>query len=841
MFKLFGSKKLVSLRKQFKLLASILVIFIVAGAWFGYTNLSSTRLAIEKNLAERNNLLESTHVVRALLLDTYRSLDSFLLEPSEPEYRESVSISINEAVFYSQKLLEAAQTNTDISTESIEQLILTLRRLNTETDELIETRLNPSLQYPSLAVGSELLGPNRNRANNEIALALNALKGEERLDGRPDVTELFMNVRHLWTQVLSNFRLYLANRMGSFNEDSLPVQELAIETLYKEFQVEMTRIQVLVDDEVIGFETSDAYAEFLGATGRWFDGFQKVKLIHNSSEWRIDAKLMKQNIVPSIQEASEILRLLNDRIVRASEQDIEIFAEVAAQQTLILWLIAGLGIAFLASVVMTAERLVFLPISIIAKALKAQALGKTSLQLPVAKSVETRDLTEAFSEMSRQIGVRQSELEHRALHDGLTSLPNRTLLHENINHDISIARRDGSQLALLMIDLDRFKDVNDTLGHQVGDQLLVAVGKRLGSCLRDVDTVARMGGDEFAVLLPDVDAIQAELVAEKLFKRSQLPYEINDFKLTTPASIGIAMYPEHGKDAPVLLRHADVAMYVAKQDRIGYSLYDPEYDQYSIKRFAMISDLREALLHDNLELYFQPKMDIFSRQVIGVEALLRWNHPEHGFIPPEQIVELAEHTGTISALTYWVIDQALEQVTAWQAKGINLEVSVNVSAHNLREERFVNDIRTIVERHEFPCQLLTLEITENAMMENPTRAIDILKDLDEMGIKLAVDDYGTGFSSLSYLSKLPVDELKIDKSFVFEMDKDRNNETIVRSTIELAHNLGLNVVAEGIESELVWNILRSFGCDQGQGYYMSKPLPVAELEVWLSNGQSLAG
>jgi len=840
MFKLFGSEKLVSLRNQFKLLASILVIFIVAGAWFGYTNLSSTRLAIENNLAERSKLLESTHVVRALLLDTYRSLDSFLLEPSRVEYRDSVAVSINEAVFYSQKLLDATQNSNEISSESIELLIATLRRLITETDELIETRLNPSLQYPSLAVGRRLLGPNRNRANNEIALALNALRGEEKLDGRPDITELFMNARHLWTQMLSNFRLYLANRMGSFNEDSLPIQEQGIETLYKEYLVEMARIQQLVDDEVVGFETSDAFTEFLNATKRWHEGFQEVKRIHHTSEWRIDAKLMKQNIVPSIQEASEILRLVNDRLVQAAEQDIETFDKVATQQTFILWLIAGLGIAFLASVVMTAERLVFSPISIIAKALKAQALGKTSLELPIAKSRETRDLTEAFSEMSRQINMRQSELEYRALHDGLTSLPNRSLLYENINHDISIARRDGAQVALLMIDLDRFKEVNDTFGHQVGDQLLIEVGNRLSTSLRDVDTVARMGGDEFAVILPEVDVMQAQHVAKKLFRRSQIPYVINDFKLTAPASIGIAMYPKHGTDAQVLLRRADVAMYVAKQDRIGYSVYDPDYDQYSIKRFAMISDLREALIKNNLELYYQPKMDMKSQQVLGVEALLRWNHPEHGFIPPEQIVELAEHTGTISELTYWVIDRALEQIIAWQEKGINLDVSVNVSAHNLRDEGFVGKISGIIHRHKFPCDQLTLEITENAMMENPTRAIDILKELDEMGVRLAVDDYGTGFSSLSYLSKLPVDELKIDKSFVFDMDTDRNNETIVRSTVELAHNLNMSVVAEGIESELVWNILRSFGCDHGQGYFMSKPLPVVELEAWFKTGQSMS-
>jgi len=833
MFKQSGSEKLVSLRSRFKLLASILVFFIIAGAWFGYQNQSNTRLAIENNLIERNNLLESTHIIRALLLDAYKSIDSFLLEPSQIEYRDNIFISIKEALFYTNQLLEAAPTNEEIRAEDIRQLIATLKKLDSDATELIETRLDSSRQYPSMAVGGEVMQPNRNRANNAIALAINALKGDEKPEGRPDVLEQFITVRHLWTQVLSNFRLYLANRVGSFNEAALPIQERGIETMYKEYRVEMARIQQLVDDEIVGFETGDAYVDMLEATENWFDGFQKVKFIHHTSEWRIDAKLMKENIVPSIQQASSLLRTVNDRIVQAAEQDIETIENVASQQTLVLWLIAGVGIAFILSVVMSAERLVFAPIAVIARALKAQALGKPNLEIPVSRSTETRDLTQAFGEMSRQIHMRQSELEYRALHDSLTSLPNRTLLYENINHDISIARRDGTQLALLIIDLDRFKEVNDTLGHQVGDQLLVDVGKRLNSSLREVDTVARMGGDEFAVLLPDVNPSQAELVANKLHESSQTPYEMNELKLAASASIGIAMYPEHGEDAQSLLRHADVAMYQAKQDRTGYSIYDPENDQYSIQRFAMITELREALQQDKLELFYQPKLDVKSKDVLGVEALLRWNHPEHGFVPPEQIVDLAEHTGTISTLTYWVIETALKQIIAWQSSGINLEISVNISAHNLRDESFVDKVRQVLHRYEFPCQLLTLEITENAMMENPIRAIDILNELDEMGIRLTVDDYGTGFSSLYYLSKLPVDELKIDKSFVFDMDTDRNNETIVRSTIELAHNLGLNVVAEGIESELVWNILRSFGCDHAQGFYMSKPLPANELELWL--------
>lgn len=831
----------ISLRRRLKVFASLLVLLIFVSAGYGYQRLSITQSTIKVNLVERNNVLEATHILRAGLLDTYQAINSFLLEPSQVEFSESINETLGLSISLSKNLADGALPLHEGNKEDFYKLYVTLRIIADDIDELIEIRLDPNRQYPSLAIGSDIMQPNRNNVNNAFGVAINALNGEEKLIENPEVLEVFINGRHLWTQVLSNFRLYLANRMGSFNEKALSAQEKGIETLYGEYRNNIKRLQVLVDDGVIGFETSEAYDVLLESSAGWFSGFQKVKHIHGTDAWRIDAKQMKEKITPNIERASNILRIVSTGLADEAGDDVTELGKVASQQTLILWLVAGIAMTFVIFIFVSVEKAILTPISIIASALKQEALGKTAQELPTMYSSETKDLVDAFSEMSRQIHLRQSELEYRALHDSLTSLPNRTLLFDHIEHDIFIARRENTQLSLLMIDLDLFKEVNDTFGHAIGDQLLIEVGKRFKEVLRDIDTVARMGGDEFSILLPGVGQDEVISIAKKMLKVSQLPYEINELKLVVSASIGAAIFPMHGEDAKNLLQHADVAMYVAKQNKLGYSIYDPAQDQYSIKRYSMIADLQEAIENDTLELYYQPKLELRSKNLLGVEALLRWTHPEHGFVPPEEIVELAEQTGFISKLTYWVAEKAIIQLMLWREKNINFDVSINISAHDLKEESFVSGIKAILEKHQFPHESLTLEVTENAMMSNPMLAINTLTEFSNMGLSISVDDYGTGFSSLSYLSKLPVNELKIDKSFVMNMDTDSSNETIVRSTIELAHNLGLKVVAEGIETELVWNMLRSYGCDEAQGYFMSKPIPAQEFEDWLENKQQAVG
>jgi len=426
----------------------------------------------------------------------------------------------------------------------------------------------------------------------------------------------------------------------------------------------------------------------------------------------------------------------------------------------------------------------------------------------------------------------EETLRHQARHDALTDLPNRVLLHERI----VATRGDGSDaprpFALLLLDLDHFKEVNDTVGHERGDALLRTVAARLQAVTRADDTVARLGGDEFAVLLPGADADGAARVAEAIRAALDAPLHVEGLLLRVGASVGGALAPAHGLDGDTLLRRADVAMYVAKRTRRGYALYEPARDQYSPERLALGGELRDAIEQGALTLHYQPQVDLATGRITGVEALVRWPHPAQGLIPPDQFIPLAEHTGLIAPLTAWVLAEAIRQCRAWQRAGRLLTVSVNLSMWNLHDATLPDRVAALLRDHGMSPAWLRLELTESALMADPERAMDVLARLSGLGVGLAVDDFGSGYSSLAYLKTLPVDELKIDKGFVREMATDATDAAIVASTVALGHALGLRVVAEGIEDQVTWELLVGMGCDVAQGYYMSRPLPATDLQRW---------
>jgi diguanylate cyclase (GGDEF)-like protein len=394
---------------------------------------------------------------------------------------------------------------------------------------------------------------------------------------------------------------------------------------------------------------------------------------------------------------------------------------------------------------------------------------------------------------------------------------------------------------LLLIDLDRFKEVNDALGHHYGDRLLLQVGERLRGSLREVDTVARLGGDEFAVLLPRIETAEgATTVARKLQAAlEEEPFLLEDLALDVEASIGVAIYPRHGSDTDELLQHAEIAMYVAKDTHTGFVLFDPKLDQHSPDRLALLGELRRAIEHGQLLLHYQPKVDAHTGQMLGVEALVRWQHPDHGLLSPGEFIPLAERTGLLSPLTHYVLDAALRQCRAWQQAGRELSMAINVSARSLLDLAFPDQVASLLARCEVPARLLVVEITESTIMADPTRALEVLGRLDAMGVQVSIDDFGTGYSSMAHLKNLPVHELKIDRSFVSQMINNTSDEVIVRSTIDLGRNLGLRVVAEGVEDEATWRALDALGCDAIQGYHVSRPVPPDDLIRWSERQQAV--
>lgn len=446
---------------------------------------------------------------------------------------------------------------------------------------------------------------------------------------------------------------------------------------------------------------------------------------------------------------------------------------------------------------------------------------------------EIAELGAGFNSMSTRLKELYDSLESLAFTDPLTKLPNRTLFHERLQQAIEEAKRDYRPFALLLMDLDRFKDINDTLGHQVGDLLLQQVAARLRSKLRDIDTVARMGGDEFAILLPAVSDKHATMAARMLLQALRAPFRIEEQSLDIGASIGVALYPDHGVDANILIQRADVAMYSAKHANSGHALYDSKLDQHNPTRLTLLGELRHAVEQEQFVLYYQPKVNLKTFQVTGVEALVRWNHPREELLLPDTFIPLLEQTGMIRSLTPWVLNESLRQGQMLQDKGVPITISMNLSVRDLQDPYLADAFAEQLAALQISPRWLELEITESAVMTEPERALEVLTRLSAMGLRIAIDDFGTGYSSLSYLKKLPVNTIKIDKSFVIGMVRDENDAAIVRTSVDLAHNLKLEAVAEGVENEETLNRLGELGCDTAQGNYISRPLSAEELAVWL--------
>lgn len=433
-----------------------------------------------------------------------------------------------------------------------------------------------------------------------------------------------------------------------------------------------------------------------------------------------------------------------------------------------------------------------------------------------------------------QISRRKSESTGGSGHDALTGLSNRECFHERLAELVQQGKAQNFSLSLLIMDLDRFKEVNDTLSHRTGDELLQQVASRIVEVTPDAVTRCRLGGDEFAILLR-AEEHSAMIAAKKIQSALEIPILLDDIEIEIRASIGIALFPDHGVTDHELFRRAEVAMYNAKRHALGSAVYSSELDPYNVRRLTLLGELRSAMENQQLLLHYQPKIDLTTNRAVGVEALLRWKHPQHGLIPPGEFIPIAEQSDLIHNLTYWVMDEALLQCHVWRQMGYTLNVALNLSPRNLHNPGFPIKVGGLLAKWAVPASGITLEITENAIMIDPERALKILLRLNHMGVNLSIDDFGTGYSSLLYLKRLPVSQIKVDRSFVMDMTHDNDDAIIVQSTIDLGHNMNCQVVAEGVENKETLERLRRMGCDQIQGYYLSRPLPADEITAWFAH------
>jgi len=532
-------------------------------------------------------------------------------------------------------------------------------------------------------------------------------------------------------------------------------------------------------------------------------------------------------------DGSRIHTLLQRSVADAARpyRDLEVKIFVLSTIALIVALIAAMFFA----------RGVSRPLERLAQGAQRIERGNYADAVDVKQRDEIGRLAVAFNEMRTGIADREERIRYQATHDALTGLPNRVLFLDRLAQTIAGAKRPGDTVAIIMMDLDRFKEINDTLGHHFGDDLLKEIGLRLKQTLRETDTVARLGGDEFAVTFYASERFTAAEMAARLTRTFEAPFQLASVSIEVNASMGIAICPDHANDAETLMKRADVAMYDAKRTHSPFMTYEPGRDEHSLRRLAILSELRNAVARDELVIHYQPKIDVKSDKAVHAEALVRWRHPVHGILSPDEFIPLAEQSGNIGMITKWVLRRAIMDCGAWNAAGLHLTIAINLSVLDLFDAKLPAYIDELLAEARLSPSKVVLEITESAVMKDPTYALRILSDLKNRGVALAIDDYGTGYSSLSHLKRLPVDELKIDKSFVVNLrDASKDDILIVRSTIELGHNMGLKVIAEGVENAETWRILKELGCDMAQGYYVSPPLPIAEFQEWLASRARIA-
>jgi len=505
-----------------------------------------------------------------------------------------------------------------------------------------------------------------------------------------------------------------------------------------------------------------------------------------------------------------------------------------------------LGLA-LASIVLSIggsfliARTVSRPVNRLTEIARRVSDGDYSQRVEVPGHDEIGDLGRGFNHMLDGISQREAEILRLAFEDTLTGLPNRAMFIDRLQQVLRQTRRSADPVTVMLLDLDRFKLINDSLGHPAGDQVLRDVASRLRDVLRESDTVARLGGDEFALLLPGSPPERVNQIVERVLRVLEAPILLEDQPVDVGASIGIATWPEDGDDADTLLRHADVAMYVAKRAGSGHARYDQRFEAAPQGQLSLLGELRRAVEQDELLLHYQPKVSLADGRVHRAEALVRWLHPERGMVPPGDFIPFAEQTGYIRQISRWVLGEGIRQAAQWHRQGLDIAVSINVAARDLMSSDLLAYVSDMLERHGVPASQVCLEITESGVMEDPARALDTLARLHTKGLRLSIDDFGTGYSSLAYLKKLPVKELKIDRSFVMHLVDDADDAAIVRSTIELGHNMGLEVVAEGVERQAEVDLLAQLGCDEAQGYFFSRPLPAAAFEEWLHARRASAG
>ncbi len=814
--------------------STVMILLLVAGAFNAHFYIEEVSERNARDLETQQRIVHLVRDTRDALWQAETVLNNTLIKPrvEQPEQVEEYLRQAAERVRTLQGMDVPAESRLPVQIDELAGEIALLRK---RVEELLQLRHDIEWVYPMLPFIDRHLRQNHEAFVTAADLAIDEVAESEPTAGNFRLLRKLETVKGLWTSKVLDFRA-LVVRFAGLNERSYISQEQNIDILQAKIDELLAELQALGEQQELGLQTEESLAQMRELSRVWYDRYGEFRELRNSNIWRNDLHYVQTRIRPIQTRINQLMHELDDDLAVWSVANTDRMQNATVQLTTEIWIFLLLAVGFIFSIYTLVDHSILKPIQEIARQIAGDGRSLEHLSLDHGGGQEIQLLVEAYNHMRREIHQRQTALEHQAMHDALTGLPNRALLQDRLEQAMHLAHRQGTGMIFVLMDLDRFKEINDTLGHPVGDQVLQQVSQRLARNLRESDTVARLGGDEFAIVATDLQPHEVPAFLAKIVHVVGEVITVGGQDLYVGASLGVALYPDHGEDAATLIRRADIAMYRAKRNKRDFVIYDASFDEHSIDNLSLLGDLRSELDRPGgaLHLHYQPQVDLASGRIVCVEALLRWQHPRLGFVSPEEIIRLAEQSGLMNSLTGLILREAISDCAAWQSRHPEVGVAVNLSAWDLQDPELPGVIRQLLEEHDLTGDRLTLEITESAVMNDPLRAREVMQQLSRMGAALAIDDYGTGFSSLAYLKLLPVDSLKIDRSFVIDMLDDENDAIIVRSTVELAHNLGLKVVAEGVENVEVLDLLRAHGCDAAQGYHLARPMPARRLLHWLA-------
>jgi len=825
------TKRRTSLRFQYIVAAVLIVSLFVLGS---ILTSFYFKFATEKNtdsLKLHDNIIIHVNSLRTAMWKADKSLYE-LLNDSETVNQEKIKSHFNVISEHLKIISEINHIDESGLLINLAALTSAHEKLNAEVIILLELRKDINWLYPMMPfINDTLLA-----SNNNFETALNqAIKETFESEDKKYFSKVYRNLdglRNIWRLKILDFRGAVIRFAGLNSIDK--TQEKNIENYHLLIDEKLQELDVISKNGGLGFETENAIKVMQDSSKQWYEDYLRLLKIKKANVWRSDVNYIRTKIQPLQKNAFDELSLLERELnLRSIENTSNVDAAVK-KINVELWFITIAAVLFVILIYFKFNQSLLIPLEKITESIEIHSGDSENMILSDEGSKEIQILVRAFNNMRKQVHHRQMVLEFQAMHDSLTGLPNRALLQDRLEQAIRQSERSESKMSLLLLDLDRFKDINDTLGHPIGDIVLRKVSNRLEDCLRATDTVARLGGDEFAIITSYSDRSQIESFIRRIVNSIEHVITIGEQKLYISLSIGVASYPGDGLDADTLIQHADIAMYSAKRENKNQEFYKIEKDYYNADNLTLLASLKAELKKPSgkLQLYYQPQIDVFTGKITSVEALIRWHDPVQGFLPAEELIRMVEHTGLISELTYWVLKESITEYAKWG--DVDMTMAINLSVWNLHDMELIPFLDKTLSENNVSAEKISLEITESAVMRDPVRARKSLTTLSDMGVELAIDDYGTGFSSLAYLKLLPVKYLKIDKSFVLDMLDDENDAIIVHSTIELAHNLGMKVIAEGVENKDTLTKLHELGCDYAQGYYIARPIPSSEIEQWLN-------